>query len=121
MIDLKAYVYESLTNALGGTPVHYFYPPINGELPCVSWYEAENRQHSQADTTEYLTEVAYVIDIWSKSAMRNGEIAQTIDQAMSAAGFRRAFAYDLYEPETTIHHKTMRYRALSDPEGVLYQ
>lgn len=121
MIDLKPYVFQTLTNALGAIPVHYFYPPIDGALPCVSWYEAENRHEAQADTIEYLTELAFVIDIWSKSAMTNGETAQTIDQAMSAAGFRRAFAHDLYEPETKIHHKTMRYRAISTPEQVLHQ
>lgn len=120
MVDLKPYVHETLTNALA-VPVHYFYPPIDGELPCVSWYEAENRHHSQADTLEYLTEVAFVVDVWSRSAVKNSELAQTIDNAMSAAGFRRAFSHDLFEPETKIHHKTMRYRALSDPERKLYQ
>ena len=120
MVDLKPYVHETLTNALA-VPVHHTYPPIDGELPCVSWYEIENRTHSQADTLEYLTEVAFVVDVWSRSAVKNSELAQTIDSAMSAAGFRRMFALEIPEPEIKIRHYTMRYRALSDQERKLYQ
>lgn len=120
MIDLKPYVYQTLTNALN-IPVHYFYPPLDPELPCVSYYEAENQFHAQADGDEYLTSLAYVIDIWSNSALSNGETALTIDAAMSAAGFQRSFSHDLFEPDTGIHHKTMRYKALSTQDGTLYQ
>lgn len=120
IVDMKAYVYETLNDALV-MPVHYFYPPIGAALPCVSYYEAENQFHSQADGNEYLTSLAYVVDIWSKSAMSNGETALTIDAAMQAAGFRRAFSGDLYEPDTGIHHKTMRFKALSTQDGTLYQ
>ena len=119
MVDLKAMVYGILETALGTTPVHYFYPATFNELPCVSWYEIENQQHSQADGLEYLSSVAFQIDIWSKSAMTNGETALSIDEAMTSVGFRRAFSHDLYEPE--IHHKTMRYQALSTQDQTLYQ
>ena len=121
MVDLKATVYNILETALGETPVHYFYPATFNELPCVSWYEIENQRHSQADGVEYLSSVAFQIDIWSRSAMTNGETALTIDEAMTSAGFRRGFAHDLYEIETGIHHKTMRYQALSTQDQTLYQ
>lgn len=120
MIDLKPYVYQTLTNALN-IPVHYFYPPLDPELPCVSYYEAENRVDRQADASEYLTELAFVIDVWSNSASANSTQAALIDTAMSEAGFRRAFSHDLYEPDIKIHHKTMRYRAISTPDQVLHQ
>lgn len=120
MVDCQAYVYTTLSTALTCT-VHYFYPPEGHVLPCASYREAENRVHSQADTNEYLTEVAYVIDLWSKSALVNATNAGLVDVAMSAAGFRRTFSYDLFEPDTGIHHKTMRYRALCTQDGILYQ
>lgn len=119
MIDLKEYVYQTLS-ALD-IPVHYFYPPENADLPCVSWREAENRVAAQADTNEHLTELAYVIDVWGLSAFVNGQKAAQIDTLMAGAGFRRTFAYDLYEPGTKIHHKTMRYRVISDPQQNLTQ
>lgn len=121
MLDLKPRVFQTLKNALGQTPVHYFYPPNTSAMPCVSWYEAENRRQAQADGLEYLSELAYVVDIWSNSAMDNGAIAQQIDTAMTGEGFKRAFAYDLYEPEVKIHHKTMRYSAMTNPDGILTQ
>lgn len=121
MISLKQYVYETLSQALDPVEVFYFYPSHKAALPNVSYYEAENRTQGQADTIEYLTELAYVVDVWGRDPDQNTQIALTIDQAMSAAGFRRAFAYDLFEPDTGIYHTTMRYRALSDPEGTLYQ
>lgn len=121
IVDLKAYVYGTLNDALETIPVHYFYPPVGAALPCVSYYEAENQFYSQADSNEYLTSLAYTVDIWSNSAMSNGETAMTIDTAMQAAGFRRAFSSDLFEPDTGIHHKTMRYRVISDPQQNLTQ
>ena len=120
MVDAKQYVYDTLNTALV-MPVHYFYPPVGAALPCVSYYEAENQFHTQTDGDEYLTSLAYVVDIWSKSAMSNGDTADTIDTAMSAAGFQRAFSHDLFEPDTGIHHKTMRYKALCTQDGTLYQ
>lgn len=120
IVDAKQHVYDTLNTALD-MPVHYFYPPIGAALPCVSYYEAENQFHEQADGEEYLTSLAYTVDIWSKSAMSNGDTADTIDTAMNAAGFRRSFSHDLFEPETGIHHKTMRYKALCTQDGTLYQ
>lgn len=119
MIDIKDYVYQHLSMA--SAPVHYHYPPENTALPCISYYEAENRVYAQTDTKEHLSEISFVVDIWSKNATKNAELGLEVDTALSDAGFKRMFAYDLYEPETKVHHKTMRYRVLSTQDGELYQ
>ena len=106
MIDLKAYVYDTLNDALT-MPVHYFYPPVGAALPCTSYYEAENQFNAQADGDEYLTSLAYTVDIWSKSALSNGETALTIDAAMhttclslTQAFITRPCATKRYPPKT---------------------
>ena len=110
MDSLSPEVYTALSAT--GYTVSYAYPQDNVSLPCVSFYEASNREHGQADGNEYVTECEYVIDIWSASPETNATMALLIDTKMAALRLKRTFSHDLYEAETRIHHKTMRYRGL---------
>jgi hypothetical protein len=110
MDSLSPEVYAALTAT--GYNVSYSYPQEGVSLPCVSFYEAANREHGQAGGAEYVTECEYVIDIWSSNPETNATMALAIDTKMAALRLKRTFSHDLYEAETRIHHKTMRYRAL---------
>lgn len=100
---------------------YYFYPASWAILPCVAWRESGNREVFQADGREHLAEVTYTIDIWARSAAENAEMAQVIDSRMAARRFRRSFCADMFETATRLHHRTMRYVAVADAAGNIYQ
>ena len=110
MDSLSPEVYAALVAT--GYNISYAYPQEGVSLPCVSYYEASNREHAQAGGSEYITECEYVIDIWSSNPETNATMAAAIDVKMAALGLKRTFSHDLYEADTRIHHKSMRYRGL---------
>ena len=110
MDSLQEEVYE----ALSGTSyaVSYFYPQDNFSVPHITWYESNNREYGQAGGNEFVTEVEYTIDIWATTPEATAAMAADVDTALAALRLKRTFSYDLYEQDTRVHHKNMRYRAL---------
>lgn len=119
MISLK----EKVRSALEGIcdSVVYGYPKdfAGGELVC--WRESENRRHAQADGSEYLAELNYSLEIFAGSPEAALGLFVLADEAMQAAGFRREAAAELYEPDAAVCHTSVRYRALADGAGNIYQ
>lgn len=110
MDTLQTEVYTALQGT--GYTVSYFYPQTGFALPTVSFYESSNREAGQADGAEYVTEVEYVVDIWASTPETTMTMALAIDTKLAALRLKRTFSHDLYETDTRIHHKSMRYRAL---------
>jgi len=110
MDSLQAEVYTALSGT--GYTVLYMYPQGATNVPCVTWYESNNREYGQADGNEFVTEVEYTIDCWAMTPEKTAEMAVNVDEALAALGLKRTFSYDLYEQDTRVHHKNMRYRAL---------
>lgn len=110
MDSLSPEVYAALIST--GYNISYAYPQEGVSLPCVSYYEANNREFAQADGNEYLTEVEYIIDIWASTPETTGAMALVIDAALATLRLKRTFSHDLYETDSKIHHKNMRYRAI---------
>lgn len=102
-------------------PVFYFYPRSWKQLPAVSWRESGNREFAQADGGEYLAELTYAIDIWGDSPAGNLSLFEEIDARMASARFRRDYMEDLFDSNTGHHHRTVRYRAVADGDGNIYQ
>lgn len=111
----------TLTSLLGGPRIYYQYPADVSEFPRITYYEADNKDYPFADELENATEIIMVVDIWNKGS--TSEIADSVDRVMNSLGFYREFAGDLYEAETRVHHKTMRFRRLKvfdgDTSGVI--
>lgn len=110
MDSLQAEVYTALSGT--GYTVLYMYPQGETSVPCVTWYESNNREYGQADGVEFVTEVEYTIDIWATTPEATATMALAVDTALAALRLKRTFSYDLYESDTRVHHKNMRYRAL---------
>ena len=110
MDSLQAEVYAALSGT--GYAVSYFYPQDNFSVPHITWYESNNREYGQADGNEFVTEVEYTIDCWAMTPEATATMASTVDTALAALRLKRTFSYDLYESDTRVHHKNMRYRAL---------
>lgn len=82
--------------------------PDEPEFPCITYYEQNNSPALVGDGRELTTESVMVIDVWSKSSTT--AIAQAVDNIMAGLHFVREFAGDLYETDTGVYHKSMRYR-----------
>ena len=119
MITLVERVRDLLAGSAGA--VFYFYPASWVTLPCVAWRESGNRELKQADGREHLAELTYQVDVWAKTVEECRNAAGEIDRRMAAARFRRAYAADLFEAGARLYHRTIRYRAVADEAGNIYQ
>lgn len=119
MITLAGRVRDLLSGVCEA--VFYFYPASWVRLPCAAWRESGNRTLKQADGREHLAELTYAVDIWAKTPEECRDVADLIDRRMAAARLRRAYAADLYESGARLHHRALRYRAVADEQGNIYQ
>lgn len=101
--------------------VFYFYPASWVRLPCVAWRESGNRELARADGREHLTECTYTVDIWSDSPETNAGVADEIVTRMASARLRREYSADVFETSTRMHHRVLRFRAVVDADGRIYQ
>ena len=114
MVNVRDQVFSGLESALDGVcEVYHAYPANNASLPAVSFYQAANTEYASTADGEYLTEIAFVFDVFAGSVKETDEIGGIINDVMSGFGFARAFSYDV--PDPSVRHKTMRYRGLIDP------
>lgn len=110
MDTLLPEVYASLQST--GYAVAYSYPTKDMALPCLSYYEINNREHAQAGGNEFATEVQYQIDCWAANPETLMTMGSAVDSKLALLRLKRQFSLDLFETDTGIYHKTMRYRAI---------
>lgn len=116
MINLKPDVVSALKNdatltgLLGGPRIYFQVAPNPDEFPRITYYEQDNRPALYGDTQELGSEITFVVDIWAKASTT--AIADAVNRVMVGLGFVREFAGDLYEQDTGVFHKHMRYRIL---------
>lgn len=111
MINLKPQILKKLQE-ISDVEVSYFYPQQWNNLdkkPAISYYEIDNSMSSRADDEEYSSNIAIQIDIWAKSPSKCSELAIKVNDKMEDLEFERTLATDLFEQETKIYHKTMRF------------
>lgn len=114
MINLKPQVLQKLEE-ISDVEVFYFYPQKWSELDkksAISYYELDNSISSKADDEEYSSNIAIQIDIWAKSSSKCSKLAIEVNSKMEDLEFERTLAVDLFEKETGIYHKTMRFEKI---------
>ena len=119
MNSLQTRVKELLDGC--GLPVSYGYPAAWTAFPCAAWRETGCRALEQADAREYLTENYYTVDIWANGPATLATAAAEIDALLAGAGLRRTSSQDLYEEGPRLHHRSLRYRAVTDAAGNVWQ
>ena len=72
-------------------------------------------------TGRLVKELNYTLDIFAQSPAEAGGIAAKADERMRGAGFRRESAADFFESDAQICRVSLRYRALADTAGNVYQ
>ena len=111
MKNLKPQILKKL-EGISDVEVSYFYPQKWSNLdkkPAISYHEMDNSISSKADDEEYSSNIAIQIDIWAKSSSKCSKVAIEVNSKMEELEFERTLATDLYEKETKIYHKTMRF------------
>lgn len=88
--------------------VIFYALPDSPVFPCITYYEQNNSPALVGDGKELTSESVIVIDIWATGSTT--AIAQAVDSVMASLYFVREFAGDLYETDTGVYHKSMRYR-----------
>lgn len=111
---LTALQTNSAMTTLYGQKFYFQYPPDFLNLPVGSYFELDNTGDLHADNQEIGSEIIYQIDLWGKSSLTNYTLG--VDSAMTSLDFSRVQSLDLYETDSKIYHKSMRYRLdYSDP------
>lgn len=111
MKNLKPQILKKLEE-ISDVEVSYFYPQKWSELdkkPAISYYEMDNSIASKADDEEYSSNISIQVDIWAKGSSKCSELAIEVNKKMEDLEFERTLATDLFEQETKIYHKTMRF------------
>lgn len=80
----------------------------------ITFFEYNQNAALNADDEEITTNYSIQVDIWSK-----GDYTSIVKQAkdlMKQAGFRRTTETELYEPDTKIFHKVLRFSFVEEKE-----
>lgn len=98
---------QALVSLLGGPRIYQQVALNPDEFPRITFFELTNFGSRYADDTEVESEIHIQIDIWSKGS--TSAIATEVDRTMKSIGFQRTSSVDLYESDTKIFHKALRY------------
>ena len=121
MIDVKPEVYQALSQnqrlfaLLGGDRVYHIRAPDANEFPRITYFEVFNLPAASADDRQIASTVQIQVSIWTKDGS-DPEIASAVDEIMTALGFRYSNGADLYEEDTEVFHKALRY-TITKSEG----
>lgn len=117
MFSIKSAVLTALqTNTALSTlnGFYFFHPAEFTNLPVLSYFELDNTGNLYADNQEIGSEFVYQIDLWHTASTTSYALA--VDEAMTNINFSRIASNDLFEADTKIYRKSMRYRLdYSDP------
>ncbi|WP_051570333.1 tail completion protein gp17 [Paenibacillus ehimensis] len=114
IIDIKTEIRQALLNnaalvsLLGGPRVYQLAAPRADEYPRITFFEVTNYDSEFADDGAYASDVTVQIDVWAKDS--TSTIAAEIDVTMKGLGYFRTSGADLYEDDTKVYHKALRYR-----------
>jgi hypothetical protein len=82
--------------------------------PRITFFELGNVDSLYVDDAAYASEIDIQIDIWNKivdpaTFKSPSTIAIQVDLTMKSLGFKRMTSMDLYEDDTSVWHKALRY------------
>ena len=77
------------------------------KYPYITFFTYLDTTMQHADDEEIVTGYFIKIDIWSKTDYT--EISKEVHESMLAANFIKQRFHDLYEDDTKVYHKVMRF------------
>lgn len=118
MIDVIPLVKKTLENdfklvqLLGGKHVSNMASPH--KFPSITFFEMNNMDTQTADNEDYASSISIQIDVWDKKPPN--PIAKEVDRVMKSLGFFRFGTADIFEEDTKIYHKGLRYRIVKEED-----
>lgn len=111
MANIKKYTRDvlsdsAITNLTADKKV-YFLHATNPLTPYIEYQMYDENGEEWAENKEIATDYYVQVDIFSKADYT--ALEDKIREKMASAGFRRSMAADLYEPDTELYHKAMRF------------
>jgi hypothetical protein len=100
---------QALISLLGGPRIYFMMAPDAEEFPRITYFELNNTDEDYADDDPISSRVSFQISIWTKDPAQISPLAQEVDRTMTEVGFYRTFTTDLFEADTLVYHKPMRY------------
>jgi len=97
---------QALVSLLGGKKIYWLVAGM-AEYPYITYSELANHDTDYADDKATASEIHIQVDIWSKG--NPTKIAAEVDKTMRRLGYTRYGAIDLYESDTKVYHKALRY------------
>ncbi|MCM3589628.1 DUF3168 domain-containing protein [Brevibacillus borstelensis] len=104
----------ALVSLLGGQRVYQLAAPDATEYPRITFFEVTNYDAAFADDVPIMVDVIVQIDVWSKGS--TSAISGEVDKTMKEQGWSRTSAADLYEEDTQVYHRAMRFRRQYEEE-----
>ena len=104
-----------------GVCVRHAYSQSWSEFPAIVWRESGNYVCAMADAEEYLAEVEYETDVYAFSQAETEAISKQIDAKMAEMALKRTYSAELFEADTRLHHRVLKYRGRADASGNIYQ
>ena len=123
MIDIENMIFtrlaELLRSAFSGISVYPEYVELPASFPCVTIVEADNKvPKSTRDLSgvEHYAQIMYEINVYANDSSgkkaRAKNIANTVDDEMTALGFTRIFRGQVPNIDRTIYRITIRYEGI---------
>ena len=100
---------ELLTLAIGG--FHNLVADSDAKFPRVVYSELNNRPTGHADNNESKATVNFQVSIFtdSQTVMHEKSMTKAIDRIMKALEYSKYDSQPLYETDTKLYHKALRY------------
>lgn len=87
------------------------------KTPCISYMETSNVDVATGDTLGY-SRVIYQVKVWSNSISEIQRYSLEIDNVLRPLGFKRTAANELYDNQTSMIQKILKYEATALEEFI---
>ncbi|MFW5438744.1 tail completion protein gp17 [Paenibacillus apiarius] len=92
----------------GNVPIYQMIAAEAEKYPRITFFEVTNFDSAFAEDTAFGSEIIIQIDVWSKES--TSAISGEVDRVMKGLSYTRTSAADLYEDDTKVLHKAMRFK-----------
>lgn len=108
MIDYHSQLVEALETVL---PTHYELVLTSGtKTPCISYMETNNYDTTTGETFGY-SRLAYQVKVWANDIGEIQKYVKLIDATLRPLGWSRTSMNELYDRNSTMIQKIMKYEA----------
>lgn len=107
MYEPKKDIYDILS-AIGDTVVYQQRPEVLKEMPCITFYIAENTPTYELESEIGYQSIEVVIDIYGNTSSQTGALLSSVESTMLSNGYRLVFSSDVPDPNG-YSHITTRY------------